>query len=175
MARLAYELKEHPDEDFVNKLIDGLTNGFHTGISQMPDKTFECKNLLSASKYPDDVTNLIDNELQKGYIIGPFTEPPFDTYRISPIGIVEGKYSKKKRLILDLSAPHNNTDHCSINDLIDKQDYSLTYVKIDDAISIIKSLGSGTLLCKCDITDAFKLVPTHPSLWRFNGMKWNDN
>lgn len=175
MNRLAFELKEHPDVDFVNSLIDGLTNGFHTGINQMPDKTFICKNLLSTSKYPDDVTNLIDNELQKGYIIGPFTEPPFDTFRISPIGIVEGKYSKKKRLILDLSAPHNNTDHCSINDLIDKQDYSLTYVKIDDAISMIKSFGSGTLLCKCDITDAFKLIPMHPSLWKFYGMKWKDN
>ncbi|CAC5368602.1 unnamed protein product [Mytilus coruscus] len=92
-------------------------------------------------KFPDDVTKLVDDELRKGYLIGPFTKPPFDTYRISPIGIVEGKYSKKKRLILDLSAPHNNDEHHSINDLINKEDYSLTYVRIDDAISIIKSLG----------------------------------
>jgi hypothetical protein len=50
-------------------------------------------------------------ELEKGYLIGPFIKPPFDIYRVSPIGIVEGKYSGKKQLILDLSAPHNNKLH----------------------------------------------------------------
>ncbi|XP_063400049.1 uncharacterized protein LOC134684675 [Mytilus trossulus] len=97
------------------------------GINVLPSKSLECKNLLSTKKFPDDVTKLVDDELRKGYLIGPFTKPPFDTYRISPIGIVEGKYSKKKRLILDLSAPHNNDEHHSINDLINKEDYSLTY------------------------------------------------
>ena len=47
--------------------------------------------------------------------------------------MAEGKYSKKKRLILDLSAPHNDTD-LSINDLIDKAQCSMLYIKIDDAI-----------------------------------------
>ncbi|CAG2236810.1 unnamed protein product [Mytilus edulis] len=145
-----------------------------TGINVLPSKSLECKNLLSTKKFPDDVTKLVDDELRKGYLIGPFTKPPFDTYRISPIGIVEGKYSKKKRLILDLSAPHNNDEHHSINDLINKEDYSLTYVRIDDAINIIKSLGIKSQLCKCDVTDAFKLIPVHNSLWRFYGLKWND-
>ncbi|VDH95073.1 Hypothetical predicted protein [Mytilus galloprovincialis] len=144
------------------------------GINVLPSKSLECKNLLSTKKFPDDVTKLVDDELRKGYLIGPFTKPPFDTYRISPIGIVEGKYSKKKRLILDLSAPHNNDEHHSINDLINKEDYSLTYVRIDDAINIIKSLGIKSQLCKCDVTDAFKLIPVHNSLWRFYGLKWND-
>ncbi|CAG2199755.1 unnamed protein product [Mytilus edulis] len=89
--------------------------------------------VLLRTKFPEDVTKLVDDELRKGYLIGLFTKPPFDTYRISPIGIVEGKYSKKKRLILDLSASHNNDEHHSINDLINKEDYSLTYVRIDDA------------------------------------------
>ncbi|CAC5375572.1 unnamed protein product [Mytilus coruscus] len=145
-----------------------------TRINVLPSKSLECKNLLSTKKFPDDVTKLVDDELRKGYLIGPFTKPLFDTYRISPIGIVEGKYSKKKRLILDLSAPHNNDEHHSINDLINKEDYSLTYVGVDDAISIIKSLRIKSQLCKCDVTDAFKLIPVHNSLWRFYGLKWND-
>ncbi|CAG2206565.1 unnamed protein product [Mytilus edulis] len=161
-------------KNFVFNLINGLRYGFDTGINVLPSKSLECKNLLSTKKFPDDVTKLVDDELRKGYLIGPFTKPPFDTYRISPIGIVEGKYSKKKRLILDLSAPHNNDEHHSINDLINKEDYSLTYVRIDDAINIIKSLGIKSQLCKCDVTDAFKLIPVHNSLWRFYGLKWND-
>ncbi|CAG2255290.1 unnamed protein product [Mytilus edulis] len=162
------------NKNFVFNLINGLRYGFDTGINVLPSKSLECKNLLSTKKFPDDVTKLVDDELRKGYLIGPFTKPPFDTYRISPIGIVEGKYSKKKRLILDLSAPHNNDEHHSINDLINKEDYSLTYVRIDDAIKIIKSLGIKSQLCKCDVTDAFKLIPVHNSLWRFYGLKWND-
>ncbi|CAG2237443.1 unnamed protein product [Mytilus edulis] len=135
------------NKNFVFNLINGLRYGFDTGINVLPSKSLECKNLLSTKKFPDDVTKLVDDELRKGYLIGPFTKPPFDTYRISPIGIVEGKYSKKKRLILDLSAPHNNDEHHSINDLINKEDYSLTYVRIDDAIKIIKSLGIKSQLC----------------------------
>lgn len=48
-----------------------------------------------------------------------FLEKPFDSYRVSPIRISTGKYSSKKRLIIDLSSPHNSEDHTSINDLID--------------------------------------------------------
>ena len=104
--------------------------------------------------------------------MGPFNSPPFIQYRISPIGVVEHKYSGKKRLIVDLSAPHDNPCHQSINDLISKQDFSLSYVKIDDAIKIIQSLGHGSWLCKFDIEDAFKLLPIHPDLWHLYGIEW---
>jgi hypothetical protein len=60
--------------------------------------------LLSATKYADDVSLLVNKELEKGYLIGPFINPPFDIHRVNPIGIVEGKYSDKILLILDLSA-----------------------------------------------------------------------
>lgn len=106
----------------------------------MPTCTYECKNLLSTTKYPDDVSRLIKAELENEFIIGPFSKPPFDVYRISPIGIVEGKYSRKKRLILDLSAPHNYPSHQSLNDLINKDEFSLTYIRIDDAIKIINNV-----------------------------------
>ena len=41
-----------------------------------------------------------------------FLEAPFDTYHISPIGVATGKYSDKKCLIIDLSAPYNDLKHC---------------------------------------------------------------
>ena len=69
---------------------------------------------------------------------------------------MEGKYSGKKLLILDLSPPHTSKLHSSITDLINKEDYSLTYVKLDDAIKIVKSLGAKSSLSKCDVSDAFK-------------------
>ncbi len=132
----------------------------------------EYRNLLSARKNPSNVTTLIQLELQKGYITGPFSSPPFPVYRVSPIGIVESKYSKKKRLIIDLSAPHDDPDQSSINELIDKDTFSLSYVKLDDAIRSIQEKGQGALLCKTDITDAFKLIPCHPSLYHLYMIKW---
>ena len=43
---------------------------------------------------------------------------------------------------------------------------------VDDAIARIKEKGRGSWLCKTDIKDAFKLLPIHPSLWPFHGIKW---
>jgi hypothetical protein len=48
-------------------------------------QTKECKNNLSARVQETVVSELIDKELQKGFIYGPFTHPPFDNYRVSPI------------------------------------------------------------------------------------------
>lgn len=146
-----------------------------TGISPLPDKSYECNNLQSAIKEPDVVDQLLQDELEKGYLLGPYLQPPFPIYRINPIGIATGKYSGKKRLIVDMSAPHDNSEHKSINDLIDKDDFSLSYIKVDDAIHIIHKLGEGCTLTKIDLKDAFKQIPIHRSMWPFHGIQWRGN
>ncbi len=154
--------------------LNGFTKGFHTGIETPPTRSLICKNNYSAISQPDVVNDLLSKEVEKGYVIGPFDKPTFPTYRINPITIAESKYSKKKRLVVDLSAPHTNKgEEDSINNLIDKERFSLSYVKIDDAINLIKEKGRGAWLCKTDVTDAFKLVPMHPDLWKWYGISWN--
>ena len=123
IEKLKVYLADHPDSQFVHKLIHGLQHGFHTGISTLPTQSFECKNLLSARRQPEVTEQLIQAEIDKGYLVGPFEEIPFPLYRLNPVGIAEGKYSKKKRLIVDLSAPHNDDSHVSLNELIDKDEY----------------------------------------------------
>ena len=56
--------------------------------------------------------------------------------------------------------------------LIDKESNSLTYVTIDSAIELIKQAGVGALMCKCDISDAFKLAGLKPETWPVFGVKW---
>ena len=152
--------------------MNGLRSGFHTGVCSSDLPSYHCRNLLSARRDPNTVSEILRSELDRGYIIGPFAKPPYTQCRISPVGIAEHKYSGKKRLIVDLSAPHDNEHHQSINNLISKEDFSLSYVKVDDAIKIIQKLGCGSWLCKTDITDAFKLLPIHPSLWHLYGIFW---
>ncbi len=83
----------------------------------MPDYSLVCKNLLSALKEPEVVDSLLEKEVKKGFTIGPFDDTPFPDYRINPIGIATRKYSGKKHLIIDLSAPHNDAAQ-SISSLI---------------------------------------------------------
>lgn len=118
-------MHHHPDKNFVDTFINGLENGFDTGISKLPLTSFECKNLSTARKKPEVVDTLLKYEIDKGYVDEPYDEPPFEVYFIRPIGVAEGKYSKKYRLIVDLSSPHDSASKISINSLIDKEDYSL--------------------------------------------------
>ena len=171
---LELELTDHPDTSWVQYLINGLKEGFDTGVHDPPTSSLVCPNLLSARKQPNIVSKILGDEVKKGYLLGPFREPPFTTFRCSPIGIVDKKYSEKKRLIVDLSSPRNDEDTPSINALICKEDYTLSYVKLDDAIAAIKHAGKGAQLCKTDIVDAFKIIPIHPTLWHLYGVYWDN-
>jgi hypothetical protein len=171
VGQLHLELSRHPQPDFVKYLIHGLTYGFDTMVSDTDLPTKESKNLQSAIAQPEAVDRLIESEVKNGFLQGPFTQPPFSSYRVSPIGVAEGKYSRKLRLIVDLSSPHNQGVP-SINDLIDKDRCSLSYVKLDDAIKEIVHLGPGTLMCKVDIRSAFKLIPITPSQYHLFCIKW---
>ncbi|XP_069110159.1 uncharacterized protein, partial [Argopecten irradians] len=170
---LETELTNHPDKAFVDHLLSGLVNGFDTGLESLPSNNIVCKNLRSATKDPSSVTLLLKKEMDKGYLLGPFDSIPFSRYRINPIGLAEHKYSKKKRLIVDLSAPHQDPDNPSLNSLIDKIMCSLKYVTVDDAIAMIKKCGPDSWLMKTDITDAFKLLPIKQDLWPYHGIQWN--
>lgn len=63
------------------------------------------------------VDDLLQDELAKGFIIGPFLSSPFSMWRVSPTGVVKGKFSNKFHLIYDLSAPYSSLIP-SLNSLI---------------------------------------------------------
>ena len=96
IEQLKVELSNHPDSEFVKYLCSGLTHGFDPGIDNPTKLTTECRNNRSAKTQPLVVEELLQSETDKGYLLGPFPNSPFEIYRISPIGIAEGKYSKKK-------------------------------------------------------------------------------
>ena len=121
IPRLASELQSQSDRSFVTFLLAGLQSGFHTGIQQIPKCTHQGENLRSARKYPDIVSKLLKEEVDNGFLWGPYSSSPFPVHRISPLGFAFGKYCEKPRLILDLSWPHDPSHISSINDLIDKR------------------------------------------------------
>ena len=90
----------------------------------------------------------------------PFDTKLFPTMYVSGVGVVPKK-SGKLRLIHHLSSPLGR----SVNDGIPKDDFSLHYVTIDDAISAILAAGRGCYLSKVDIKSAFRICPVRPADW----------
>ncbi|XDV33697.1 hypothetical protein PO909_004007, partial [Leuciscus waleckii] len=173
ISSLARELDNYPDKNFTQFLLSGLKEGFDPGLESIPDSSLICNNLQSAIAEPYIVEALIKKELDSGFMIGPFDFPPFELFRISPIGVATRKFSGKKRMIINLSAPHGNSQP-SINSLIPLDEFSLHYHDIDQAITLIKNASFRAWLAKVDITSAFKVMPIHPDFWHLFGIRWNE-
>jgi len=98
-------------------IIEGFSHGFHIPFSgALPQK--HPPNLVSAHQHPNVVDEKISTELAAGRIAGPFTDPPFRNFVISPIGVVPKKTAGTFRLIHHLSYPRGG----SINSGIDSGD-----------------------------------------------------
>ena len=163
-------LSSHPNRTFVLGLCNIFKYGAHIGFQGTRSARFS-KNLPTAFNQPDIVSSNLAKEVSLGRTAGPFDTPPFPNFQISPIGLVPKKNSNKFRTIFHLSYPKSGSS--SINYGISKDDFSLQYVTIDDAIKGIKRLGPGCFLAKADIESAFRLIPIHPSDYELLGMYWD--
>jgi hypothetical protein len=69
-------------------------------------------NLVSVETHKAETQIKLDKEIKMGRVLGPFSEKPISTLRISPIGLVE-KPDNGWRLITHLSYPNRaqNSSH----------------------------------------------------------------
>lgn len=166
---LERELSQHPDRIFVSNVINSLRYGTHVGYTG-PHKPRVSRNLISAIQHPEVVSGNLRKELGLGRVAGPFNSPPLPNLQCHPVGVVPKKHSSEWRTIYHLSYPEGN----SINDHIPKDPYTLQYVRVDDAIHILQSLGPGSFMAKTDLKSAFRLIPIHPDDWHLLGIHWQD-
>ena len=143
-------------------ITDGLTHRF--------DSSTRPRNLLSARNNAAAVSAAIRKELGRGHTSGPFRGPPFLHTHCSPIVAVE-KPEGSHRLILDLSSPRGGGG-VAINEGIDRQEFSITYSKFDDAVDIVCKLGAGTHMVKIDIKHAFRICPVKKAQWPLLCYTW---
>ena len=117
-------------------------------------------NILSALLHPEIVDQYIEQELAKGRMQGPFPSandfPPLhiNRFRVTPKGHNTGKW----RLITDLYFPAG----LSVNDGIDPDPCSLSYITVEDIATMACKLGPGALLTEVDVESAYQLIPVHP-------------
>ncbi len=135
-----------------------------------PRKPMEARNLISSYQHPLVIHTQLQKEIDAGQIWGPFHYRPMPSLRCYGLGVVPKK-DNKWRMILHLSAP---TD-ASINDYISKDAYSLQYTGVDDAVSMLVSLGAGAPMAKVDLKSAFRMIPVRPQDWELLGLRWQGN
>lgn len=150
-------------------LLDGFTFGFRIGSDLIVSHFPGCKkNLLSAQTHPNVIDLKLTKEIEANRIAGPFSQPPFAQFHVSPLGVVPKKSPGEFRMIHHLSYPKG----FSVNDFIDEEFSKVSYANIDDAIRCVKQSGVGSFLSKTDIKNAFRIIPIHPGDYHLLGMQW---
>ena len=150
--------------------MDGIRDGFRIGYDYASNRVRRTKsrNLGSAYEHPTVVEEYLATELKANRLLGPFPSPPIPLH-ISSFGVIPKRHKPGKcRLILDLSSPKG----CSVNDGIDEETSSVSYMSVDDVAEVVLQLGQGSLLAKSDIKHAYRQIPVHPQDRHLLGMRW---
>ena len=117
--------------------------GFRVAAVQLKARK---NNMPSVLDHPEVVTEYIKEEVQANRM-HRVDDAVAEKVHCSPFGVILKKNKPNKwRLILDLSSP----DGQSVNDGIDKDLVSLSYISIDNVAAVIRRAGKGALLGKMD-------------------------
>jgi len=125
------------------------------------------KNTQDTSQFGEDVADTIATWLKKGYVSGPFKEPPLPKFRSNCLMAVD--QGSKVRSILNVSKPKGE----SMNDNVEEKD--VEKVKMDTARSFsyaILRAGKGARMYKTDVKDAYKNVPVDVKDLRLQGFEF---
>ena len=151
-------------------VLTGLSGGFSLmfrGSHLRPCFT----NSPSALANPSVVDSILEKEVTEGAMAGPFPRPPIPGMQCSRFSILQKPDKSGWRLLFDLSYPRG----FSVNDGISHEDSSVSYSKLSDVCDEIIKVGKGALLCKFDISRAYRHVPVSRVDRRLLGLSWNGN
>ena len=161
-------LRYHPDQRLAAFLRRGISYGFMIGCSWSQELKQQDGNLQSVAKNPEVVSRYIAKELVQGKL-RRLELAEVSAVHKSPIGIIpKAGQPGKFRLIVDLSSPVQ----FSVNDGIPRDLCSLEYASVDQAVSMVASLGVGAQMAKLDLCSAYRMVPVHPTDQQLLGIEW---
>lgn len=153
-------------EEKATGLLKGLTQGVRIGRPPAVG-VIESPNWPSANQFARQVSDVVAHDLAHGRLYGPFAQPPFANYVISPLGAFLKRDKVKARVIHDLSYPHAN----SVNSGIDPDAYSLHYASVDNAVEACNRRAF-PFIANIDLKDAYKFIGVHPDDWHLLGFTW---
>ena len=151
-----------------NYLVDGFLEGFSIGNSAEVEDIWG-PNSRHVRQNATVVADKLETEILAGRIVGPFNDPPFSPFHISPLNVRPKKSPNKYRLLHNLSYPYDGN---SINSNIPAHRKTVQYASVGDAISGLLTLPRHSYTAKTDIADAFRLIPVHPTDYPKLGMRF---
>ena len=166
LSQLEMELVNHPDKAWTSWLLEALCDSVRIGYTG-PRHARVSRNLHSASLNPAAIDKQLKEELLQQRILGPFPIPPLENLQCSGLGAVPKKGTNKWRMIMHLSAPQGD----SVNDYIAKDDYTLQYPSVDDAVKLVSPYGPRALMAKVDLKSAFRIIPVSSLDWDLLGLQ----
>ena len=95
-------------QDKASSLLYELDNGVYIG-RPVATKSIESNIWPSSLEFYDDVTKVIQEDIDLGRALDPLAEPPFDNYIVSALGPFIKRERFKVRVIHDLSYPIKNS------------------------------------------------------------------
>ena len=163
LCRVNPDILEHlsrdcPDCELVNYVVNGFRNGFALGMTKFPESNAHDlpKNAKLVREKPEEAQKLVDVEIEKGHMLGPFDEPPMEGMSFSPINLVEkaGGKEGEYRLIHDLAFPYDGES--SVNTCIPPENSKVCYHHIDEVIDMALEIGQSVKEICADIRHAFR-------------------
>ena len=129
------------------------------------------ENHASAKQFSSHVQTYIREELKHGAIFGPFEHKPISLH-ISPFMTRDKPDSDTRRTIVDLSWPKGKSVNAGVQkDSYLGSDFIPNYPSVVDIVKRLIELGPGSLLCKVDISRAFRQLKVDPGDINLLGLK----
>ena len=113
--------------------------------------------------------NKVMKEVKLKHFVGPFENIPFEFYIQSPIGLVPKDGGKSTRLIFHLLYPR--TDGTSVNANTLKDQCTVHYNELDDAIAQCLEEGKSCKMAKSDMSSAFRNLGMSRKFWPYLVLK----
>jgi hypothetical protein len=144
----------------VRRISDAIRHGVDTGFrgDRSRSRTAVNSRTTEDPRVAALISEVIAADVAAGHKRGPFVNPPFAPFHVSPLsGVPKGEDGQGIRVIHNLLHPFGGAN---INDGIAREGYIMQ--SFNEALAGIRSLGRGCLLTKFDVRSAFKLVPVRP-------------
>ncbi len=125
------------------------------------------QNAGTAILHGPQVTDTIADWVDRGFVAGPFDQPPLKNFRCNPVmAIVQ---PGKIRPVLNMSAPEGRSFNDAVNEeLLPK----LSMSTAKEFSFSARAAGKGAKISKLDLKDAYKNIPCHPDFWASQGFTW---
>ncbi len=156
------------DQSKAQRIFRGIHYGFDIGFEGQYACT-SCENSPLINQYSQETRKLIEKEIAAGRVEGPFENPPFKHFHLSPLTIRPKPTPGEYRLIHNLSAPY---DFRAVNEGIPDSKKTVKYESIVTIISKVLELGKNAYMAKSDVKSAFRLVPVHPKCYHLLGFQF---